>query len=95
MKRYEENMRKYEENMKNYEGITLLIYRPWDLKKFRGVGVPGPRKRLGFSLSPPDIFSKGHFPKVTTSGSGGFRKIPVWGGENKNMKHVNFVLLAR
>ena len=43
MKKYEENMKKYEENMKNYEGITLLIYRAWDLEKFRE-----PRERLGF-----------------------------------------------
>ena len=27
-------MKKYEENMK-YEGITLLVYEPWDLEKFR------------------------------------------------------------
>ena len=31
---YERNMKKHEENMKNCEGITLLIYRPWDLEKF-------------------------------------------------------------
>ena len=31
-------MKKYEENMKNYEGISLLIYRAWDLEKFRGWG---------------------------------------------------------
>ena len=77
--------------MKNYEGITLLIHRPWDFEKFREVGVPGLRERLGFFLSPPDIFSKGHFPNVTSSrGRGGVPKIPVWGGvgENKDMKHV-------
>ena len=28
-------MKKYEENMKKYEGITLPIYVPWDLEKFR------------------------------------------------------------
>ena len=33
MKEYEE-MREYEENMKKYEGITLLIYSPWNLKNF-------------------------------------------------------------
>jgi len=35
MKKYEENMKKYEENMNKYEGITLPIYVPWDLEKFR------------------------------------------------------------
>ena len=81
MKKYEEIMKKYEENMKNYEGITLLIYRPWDLEKFRGVGVPGPRERLGFFPSPPDIFSKGHFPNVTSSsGWGGFPQNTSLGG---------------
>ena len=28
-------MKKYEEIMKTYEGITLTIYGPWDLEKFR------------------------------------------------------------
>ena len=35
MKKYEGNMKTYEENMKKYEGITLPIYRPWDLEKFQ------------------------------------------------------------
>ena len=41
----------------------------------RGRG-PGARERLGFFPSPPDIFSKGHFPNVTSSkgGVGGFAK---------------------
>ena len=34
-RKYKKNMKKYEENMKKYEGITLPIYRPWDLEKFR------------------------------------------------------------
>ena len=28
-------MKKYKGNTKKYEGITLPIYEPWDLKKFR------------------------------------------------------------
>ena len=35
MKKYEGNIKKYQENMKKYEGITLPIYRQWDLEKFR------------------------------------------------------------
>ena len=67
-------MKKYDENMKNYEEITLLIYRQWDLEKFRGVGVPGPRERLGFFTSPRTFFSKGYFPNVTSSRGGGRRE---------------------
>ena len=62
---------------------------PWDLDKFRGVGVPGPRERLGFFLNPPDIFSKGHSLNVTSSGGGGNTSLGGV-GENKDMKHVNY-----
>ena len=79
-------MKKY---MKNYGGITFLLYRPWDLAKFREVGVPGPRKRLGLFPTPPDIFSKGHFANVTSSGGWGFAKYHEGGeGGNKDMKYV-------
>ena len=46
-----------------------------------------------FFQSPPDIFSKGHFPNVTSSRRGGVSKYEFGGiGENKDMKHVNFEL---
>jgi len=55
MKKYEgimKDMKKYEEIWKNYSPIC----GPWDLEKFRGVGIPGSRERLGFFPSPLDIF---------------------------------------
>ena len=77
--------------MKNYEGITLLVYGPWDLKTFRGVGVSGPRERLGFFH-----FFERSFPECDVIEGRGARKIPVWRrgvGENKDMKHVKLFLM--
>ena len=53
-------------------------------------GVPGPRERLGFFPSPPDIFSKVHFPNVTSSRVrvGVSAEYQFGGGENKYIKHV-------
>ena len=52
---------------------------------------------LGIFHSPPDIFSKGHFPEcdVIKGGVGGC-KYGLWGGggENKDMKRVNSELSA-
>ena len=71
--------------MKNYEGITLLIYRSWG---FRGVEVPGPRERLGFFLSLPDIF-----PNVASSRGEGSKNTSLGGvGENKDIKHVKMLI---
>ena len=91
-------MKKYEEIRRNY----TPIYGSWDLEKFRarpaspgGGRAPGPRERLGFFPSPPDIFSKGHFPNVTSSREG-VAKYQLGGvGENKDMKHVNMKEMCR
>ena len=50
-----------------------------ELEKISRGGGPRTWEKLGFLLSPPDIFSKGHFPECDVIKGGG-------GELHKNMK---------
>ena len=79
--------------MKKYMKNEILLSPYGGLQRSsKFVQVPGPREKLGiFFLSPPDIFSKGHFSNVISSRVGeGVAKYELGGvGENKDMKNVN------
>mgnify|MGYP006965684049 CR=1 FL=1 len=103
MEKYEGNMKEYVGNMKikilpiygPWTWKKLGIF-PSPRARIEGysseffqVPIEAHRKAQNFFLSPTDIFSKGNFPNVTSSGGRGSQNTS-WGGvgENKNMKHV-------
>ena len=91
--------------MKNYEGITLPIYRPWDLENSEFFQVPEPivYSRIDRNFPSPRAYieedSSEFFQVPRTFSRKAISRIGRYqeggGGEREDMKHVNLELPSR